>query len=136
MPTFLHIHRARTDTHQRRYRNEYELRHMDYELNREVNYKGEITSEIVGGTIRAVIDGFGDEDLFHWLFRPDIEEEGEIVTMDLNERVIEQFLFNRAKATGYRLHFDANTKDAVAAIVTIEAKEIVTDNDLDFEKRK
>jgi hypothetical protein len=136
MPTYLNIHRARTDSHQRQFRSRYELRHMDYELNREVNHRGELISEATGGKIRVVIDGFGDDDLFHWLFRPDIEENGEIVTMDLRERVIEKFLFYKAKATSYRLHFDANTKNAVSAVVVIDAKEIETDNNLFYKRKK
>lgn len=135
MPTYLYLHQEHTDTHQRRFRSEYELRHADYELSRAVSYKGEIMSDVTGGQIRAVIDGFGGDDLYHWLFRPDIEENGEIVTVDHNERVIEKFTFSRAKAVGYRLHFDAGTKDAVAAVLTIDAKEIVTDNNLTFERR-
>lgn len=136
MPTYLYLHRTRTDTHQRVFRSEYELRHVDYELSRRVNSKGEIDSEVTGGRIRAVINGFGGEDLFHWLFRPDLEERGEIVTVDRQERMIEKLTFSRAKALSYRLHFDAGTQDTVAAIVTIDAKEIVTDNDLYYEKRK
>jgi hypothetical protein len=136
MPTYLHIHEARTDTHQRLYRSEYELRSVDYELSREVNAKGEIDSDMRGGRIRAVIDGFGGDDLFHWLFRPDIEENGEIVTVEAGERMVEKLRFSRAKAVGYRLHFDAGMQDAVAAIVTIDAKEIETDNELFYERKR
>lgn len=136
MSTYLYIHKERTDTEQRFFRREYELRQADWELSREVNSKGEITSDVTGGRIRAVINGFGNEDLFHWLFRPDIEERGEIVTVDRHERMIEKLTFSGAKAVGYRLHYDAGTQDAVAAIVTIDAKKIVTDNDLYYEKTR
>jgi hypothetical protein len=135
MPTFLHIHPERTDSPQHVFRGKYELRHADYSLCRQVNHKGEIASEIAGGQIRTVIDGFGDETLFHWLFRPDIEQSGEVVTLDEAERVIEKFTFAKARATGYRLHFDAGAKNSVAAIVTIDAAEIRTENDLNFKKR-
>ncbi len=54
--------------------------------------------------------------------RPDIVEKGEIVTVDCNERMIEKLTFSGAKVVSYRLHFDANTQDAVAAIVTIDVK--------------
>jgi len=56
MPTYLYIHESRTDSPQHRFRSEYELRTMDYELRREVNGKGEIVSDVAGGKIRAVID--------------------------------------------------------------------------------
>jgi hypothetical protein len=135
MPTRLYIHSERTDTEQHRYRGEYELTHADYELAREVNHRGEIASEVFGGRIRVVMDGFGDETLFRWLFRTDIEENGEVVTSDAHERVIEKFEFAGASATGYRLHFDANTKSAVAVVLTIDAKEIKTDNDLTYKRR-
>ena len=135
MSTYLYFHSLRTDSSQHRYRDRYELRHVDYELTRSVNSKGEVASDVSGGQIRAVLDGFGDDHLFHWLFRPDIEENGEIVTLDIHERTIETFSFSRAKAVGYRLHFDAHAKDSVAAVLTIEASEIATDNELTYEHR-
>ena len=135
MPVYLYIHRSPTGTRQHRFRERYELRHIDYELHREVNSKGEIISDVLGGVIRVVIHGFGDEGLFHWLFRTDTEENGEIVTTDDYEKVIEKFSFSRAKATGYKLHFDAYMKNPVAAVLTIEAKEIATDNNLFYEHK-
>jgi hypothetical protein len=136
MPTYLYLHSVRTDTEQRRFRSEYILRHVDYELSRDVNSRGEITSGTMGGRIRLVMDGFGDETLFAWICSPGREENGEIVTMDPHERVIEKFSFARAKATGYRLHFDANIKEAVSVILTIEAGEIATDSDLYFQHQQ
>lgn len=136
MPTYLYLHREQTtDKVRKRFRNAYEVRQVEYELSRKTNHKGEIISDICGGRIKVVIDGFGDDALFHWLFRPDMEEDGEIVTLDTHEKGIEKFSFGRARATGYRLHFDANMKDAVIAILTIDAKEITTDNDLNYEQR-
>jgi hypothetical protein len=135
MPTYLYIHAEETGTPRHRFRSGYELRGMDYELSREVNHKGEVISDLAGGRIRAVLSGFGDEQMFRWLFRPDIEENGEIVTVDANERVIEKFNFAGAKATGYRLHFDARIKSSTVAVLTIEAKEITTNNEVSYKRR-
>lgn len=135
MPTYLYLHKQRTDTEQHRYRGEYELRHADYELSRNVDHKGEIVSDIMGGRIRVVIDGFGDEEIFSWLFDPAKQENGEIVTTDGNETVLEKFTFAKAKAVKYRLHFDANTKDAVLAVLTIDAGEITTESELYYKGR-
>ncbi|NDV64649.1 type VI secretion system tube protein TssD [Bacteroides sp. 224] len=135
MPTYLHIHKSRTDSPQNLFRERYEVRHFDYELRRETNSKGEIISDVLGGVVRVIMDGFGDNGLFHWLFRPDVEENGEIVTTDEHERIIEKFTFAKAKAKGYKLHFDASVKTSAVSILTIEAKEITTDNDLFFERK-
>lgn len=135
MPTYLYIDELRTDTAQKRYRNEYELRHVDYELSRVVNHKGEVTSDVAGGKIRMVMDGFGDEDLFNWLFDSVKRRNGEVVTTDVQEKVIEKFSFANAKAVKYRLHFDANTKEAVSVVLVIEAGELVTDRELFFKSR-
>jgi len=131
----LYVHKDRTVSPQNLFQGIYELCHFDYELYRETNAKGEIISDTLGGIIRVVIGGFGDNVLFHWLFRTDIEENGEIVTIDKHEQVIEKFSFSRAKIRGYKLHFDTHAKPPVATILTIEAKEIVTDKDLFFEKK-
>lgn len=130
MPTYLYIDELRTDTEQKRYRNEYELRHADYELSRAVNLKGEVTSDVMGGRIRVVIDGFGDEDLFNWLFDAAKRRSGEVVTTDAHEKVIEKFSFADARAVKYRIHFDANTKDAVSVVLVIDAVRITAENEL------
>lgn len=135
MPTFLYIDELRTDTPQKRYRSEYELRHADYELSRTVNHKGEITSEVAGGRIRVVIDGFGDENLFNWLFDPAKKMGGEVVVTDSHERVQEKFVFANAKAVRYKLNFDANTENAISAILVIEAFEITTENQIHYQKK-
>ncbi len=134
MPTYLHIQQLQTDTEQHRFREHYELRHVDYELYRETNSQGEITSEVSGGTIRIVLDDFSNNALFRWLSRQDMEENGEIVTMD-GETVLEKFSFKRARLTGYKLHFDAHVKDSVVSILTIQAKEITVDNESLYETK-
>jgi len=108
---------------------------MDYELSRSVNQKGEIVSDLTGGRIRMVLEGFGDEELFTWLFDPLKEENGEIVTLDLDKRVIEKFTFDQARAVQYRLHFDADSREAVSVVVTIEADAIQTESELYYNKR-
>ncbi len=130
MPTYLYLHRQNAGTVPYHYRNRYEVRHVDYELNRNVNHKGEIVSDITGGNLRIVLEGFGDEALFSWLFDPSKEENGEIVTTDTDKTVIEKFTFDKAKAIRYRLHFDAGSRESVSAVITIEAGEIVTEGEL------
>jgi len=136
MPTYLYLHKENDEGLQKKFRGVYELRHVDYELSRTVNNKGEIMSDIRSGDIRVVIDGFGDETLFNWLFGGYLQyENGEVVTMDEHERVIEKFSFGKAQAQKYRLHYDANAKNSVASSLTIEAREITTDKELYYESK-
>lgn len=136
MPTFLYIYEFRTDVARGRYCSEYALRYADYELSRSVNHKGEITSDVAGGRIRVVIDGFGDENLFAWLFDPAKRMNGEVVVTDSHEKVTEKFIFSDARAVQYKLHFDANTEDAVSAIVVMEAGEIAANMDINYQSKK
>ena len=41
---------------------------VDYEFSRAVTRKGEINSDVRGGRIRVVIEGFADSLLLAWLF--------------------------------------------------------------------
>ncbi|MGL5920152.1 MAG: type VI secretion system tube protein TssD [Bacteroidales bacterium] len=109
------------------------LRVVDYELNRAVTRKGEINSGIRGGRIRVVIDGFADSLLLAWLFNAFRKEDGSIVTLDENERSVEKLRFANASATSFRMNYDSRTKCGVTVMMIIEAKEIITDNDLHFE---
>lgn len=133
MPTYLYLHKEENDTVRNEFRGEYELCGADYEFTRDASYKGEVVSEMKGGIIKVTINGFGDELLFNWLFRPDMRKDGEIVTVDIRERVIEKLSFAKARAVKYNLRFDSGT--ATAAVLTIDAEEMATDNDLYYERR-
>jgi hypothetical protein len=135
MPLFLRLHPLHTDSVQSLFRDTYPLREVNYELTRNVSgHRDNFISELKGGKITAVLDGFGDENLFRLLFSHDIVETGEVVSIDIQERVIDKFRFSRAKFLGYRLNFDASSKEEITTTLTIEAKEISSDNDLFFEK--
>jgi hypothetical protein len=135
MPYFLHIHPQRTDSPQNWFRDAYRLRQADFELNRNINYKGDAVSDLKGGRITAVLEGFGDENLFDWLFRSDVKKSGEVIKTDIYETVIEKFHFAKAALSGYRLQFNADSDEATSAILTIDANEITTDNELYYEAK-
>lgn len=135
MTTYLYIDELFTGTAQKRYRNGFELRQVDYELNRAISQSGVIISDVTGGRIKAVIHGFGNEDLFNWLFDPAKKKSGEVVTTDSFEKVIGKFTFTNARAIKYRLHYDANTKSGISAELVIEAGEIATENELQYKRK-
>ena len=86
MQTYLYIHRENTAGPQERYRSTYPLKHVDYELSRAVGRKGEVLSDVQGGKIRMVIDGFADSQLMAWIFDAVRREDGAIVTVDEREK--------------------------------------------------
>ena len=133
MQIYLQINKKNTDLSPTENWGRYELRVVDYELDRAVTRKGEINSGIRGGRIRVVIDGFADSLLLAWLFNAFRKEDGSIVTLDENERSVEKLRFANASATSFRMNYDSRTKCGVTVMMIIEAKEIITDNDLHFE---
>lgn len=135
MQTYLYLHKENTGIPQAQFRGRYPLRHMDYEFDRTVGRKGEATSDIRGGEIRVAIEGFADHTLLRWLFDPSCKEDGEIVTLNEYEQTFAKFRFLGASAGQFRLNYDSRLKESVTTILTIRAGEIVTDNDLHFEKR-
>ncbi len=135
METYLHLHKENTGIPQAQFRGRYLLRHMDYELGRTVGRKGEATSGIRGGEIRVAIEGFADPVLLRWLFDPTCKEDGEIVTLNEHEQTFSKFRFFGARAVQFRLNYDSRLKESVTTILTIRAREIITDNDLHFEKK-
>lgn len=136
MPTYLYLHKENNDLPQKEFKGKCAVRNVSYELSRTVGKKGEITSDIKGGMIKLTLEGFGDELLFNWLFRPDMQKDGEVVTLDTAERVIEKFSFEKAEALKYKLEFDPENKNNVTAELTINAGVITTDNDLYYETKK
>lgn len=135
MQTYLYLHQENTGIPQAQFRGRYLLRHMDYEFDRTIGRKGEATSDIRGGEIRVAIEGFADHTLLRWLFDPTRKEDGEIVTLNEYEQTFTKFRFLGASAVQFRLHYDSRLKESVTTLLTIRAREIVTDNDLHFEKR-
>ena len=135
MQTHLYIHKEDTGIPQPQYRGKYPLKHFDYDLSRNVGRKGEITSGVCGGEIRIVIDGFADATMLGWLFDTFRQEDGTIVTLDEHEATVAKLHFAGASVRSYRMNYDSRVKRGVATILVIEAKEIITDNDLFFKNR-
>lgn len=135
METYLYLHKENVGIPQTQYRGKYLLKHMDYELSRSIGRKGEIASDVCGGEIRVVIDGFADATLLKWLFDTFWKEDGAIVVLDEHERTVSKLHFSNATAKQFRMNYDSRVKEGMATILIIEAKEIVTDNDLYFQKR-
>ena len=135
MQNDLYILRENTAGPQERYRGTYPLRMMEYELSRTTDRKGRINSEVQGGRIRVVIEGFADSLLMAWLFDATRKEDGAIITLDEHERGVEKMHFNRASAVSFRMNYDSKTKAGVTMELIIQAKEIATDKDLYFESR-
>lgn len=133
MITYLYIHRENAAGPQERYRGTYRLKHVDYELSRAVGRKGEVISDVRGGRIRIVVDGFADSLLMAWLFDAVRREDGALVTMDENEKVISKLYFDGASVEKFRFNYDSRVKEGTATMLTIVAREIITDNDLHFE---
>lgn len=135
MKTYLYLHRESVTEQQEQFRGRYELRHVDYEFSRTTDRHGAIASDVRGGVIRVAIDGFADALLLAWLFSQTHMEDGEIVTLDPTERVVEKLSFKHATALDFRMNFDSRLKEALITTIRIEAAEIETDNDLYVQNR-
>jgi hypothetical protein len=132
MPIMLHLHQESDEGYRKQFRASYELRQSDCELYRSVDRNGDPVSPWQGGVLRMVVDGQGDETLLRWV--TGLPEDGEIVTINAAERVIEKLGFARARVLRYRLHFDSYGR-GVTALVTAEAKVISTENDIIYQSR-
>lgn len=130
MQTHLYLHQEHSGTPQAKFRGRYELRHVAYELWRETNHKGDVASELQSSEIHLVIKGFADTLVFAWLFDPYRKEDGEIVSMNSREQVIEKLKFEGAAITDYRMHYDSRVKEGLVTLLTIKVKRVSTDNDL------
>lgn len=134
MQTYLYLHKEETDTPQELYSGKYLLKHVDYDFFRIACQKGEISSDIQGGEIHIVIDGFADAALLGWVFNPYKKENGVIVTKDEEGNPIVSLHFLNASLSCFRMNYDSRVKEGLATLLTINAKEIITDNDLYFRK--
>lgn len=133
MQTYLQIHGENTAGPQARYRAIYKLKYAEYEFHRVIGRKGEIISDIKGGIIQVGLRGFADSFLIQWIFDSFKKENGVIVTMDEQERVIEKFQFMEARAYGFRMNYDNRLKESIVTMVTLEARQIATDNEIYFQ---
>ena len=58
------------------------------------------------------------------------KEDGAIVMLNEREKTFSKLLFSGATAQQFRVNYSSRMKGGLATILTGEAKEIVTDNDL------
>ena len=132
MQSYFYLHKENTEGPQERYRNTYVLQTVDYEFHRSVDKRGEIISELKGGKITITIDGFADSLLLAWLFDDYIKEDGAIIMMDENEKDIEKLHFSNATVSSFHMNYDSKSDNGVSTSITIRAKEMKTDKDLQF----
>lgn len=110
MQTHLYLHKESTDIPPFQYRGKYLLKHFNYDSNRSVGRKGEITSGGCGEEIRIVIDGFADAVLLTWLFDSFRKEDGAIVILDEHETTFAKLHFSEALVRSYRINYDSHQK--------------------------
>lgn len=136
MQTYLHIHPTPTSSAQMRYRGTYSLLSADYELSRTVGRRGDSLSELKGGKIRVAISGALDSQLMSWVVDSVRAEDGMIHTLDESERTISKLHFRGGKVRAMQLSYDSQLKDGLVTVLTFEAQEISSDNDLYFERKR
>lgn len=135
MANYLYIHRENTQGPQARFRGAYEVRSVDFELQRGISRRGEAAGSLRSGNLRVVLNGFADGLLLSWLFDTLREEDGEIVSTDGAEQVLEKMAFRHARLIDFRTHYDSRVSEGLITLLTIQAGEIATDNDLHYSER-
>lgn len=129
MQTYLYLHKEGTQAPQEQYSGKYLLKHVDYDFFRSVGRRGEIASDVQGGEIHIVLDDFADAVLMGWIFSPYKRRKGMIVTKE-GEETVATLQFSEAKLSSFRMNYDSRVKEGLATLLTIEAGEILTGNDL------
>jgi hypothetical protein len=88
----------------------YELLSCDYQLHKNTNRDGEVSSDLRGGMFTMSIIGEPSDELLAWMFDHVKKYNGEVTVMDISEETLEQVYFEDARLVYLFIHYRAEEK--------------------------
>lgn len=113
---------------------DYELLNFAHEFHQDIDEKGKVLSDVRGGTISALIDGFPSQELIKWGVEPRVYHDGEIVVMDPDNNILEKIEFRYAACTLFKIHFTDAGKAYCSTKISINAKHLTLGSQIKTDK--
>jgi hypothetical protein len=88
----------------------YELLSCDYQLHKNINSDGEVSSDLRGGLFTMFMVGEPPDELLAWMFDHVKKYNGEVTIMDTSEETMEQVYFEDVRLIYLHIHYKAEDK--------------------------
>lgn len=117
-----------TDNVQRLARESYDVIHCEYSLNKSMNHRGEVNSDVRAGSIHVALPMLPNDSIMSWVLDPTKKYNGEITINDAFQESLERVYFEEARPVSFRLHYEPGETTHVVLLLTINAQRMVIGN--------
>ena len=131
----LKLHKATEDTAmQSLYRENYDVMHCEYSLNKTTDKTGRVNSDLVGGSIIVALPMLPNDSIMAWVFDPSKLYSGEVTINDGHSESLEKIYFEDARPVGFRFHYEPGDSTNVIILLTINAQRMVV-GELEYQNK-
>lgn len=114
------------------YRESYELIGCEYGFSQGFDVKGQVQTEVKGGTFYVTYPNFPNREMIQWMLDARKYQNGAIVICDNEGVTLEKVLFENATCVDMEIVYVRQGKDYIATKLTIQAQKLTLDSE-DFE---
>lgn len=113
----------------------YELMSFTNHFHQDIDEKGKVLSEVKGGTISILIDGFPSQELVDWGVESKTYHSGEIIVLDSDNNIMEKIQFEQGACTLFKIHYKNVGKAYCATKLVIESRNIKAGVNVELNRR-
>ncbi|NDV78487.1 type VI secretion system tube protein TssD [Dysgonomonas sp. 511] len=121
----LRLRSPKTDNIQHLYRESYELMYCEYSLDKTVDRKGQVNSDIAGGNIQVALPILPNDDIMSWVFDAERKYNGEVTINDAFSESLEKVYFEEGRPVSFRFHYEPGDTTNVMLLLTINAQKLI-----------
>lgn len=104
------------------YKESYELAGCEYGFAQGVDIKGQVQTEVKGGTFHVTYPNLPTKDMIQWMLDARKYQNGAIVICDSEGSTLEKILFEKATCVDMELTYIQTGKSYIATKLTVQAQ--------------
>ncbi len=112
----------------------YELASFIHHFHQDVDQNGKVLSDVKGGTITVMIEGFPSQELIDWGIESRSYHSGEIVVVDSAGDSLEKIKFEQGACTFFKVHYINTGRAYCITKLVIEAREVKAGDEIELKR--
>ena len=124
----LKLRSLESDNVQHLFHESYDVIHCEYSLNKSINHRGEVNSNVQAGDIHVALPMLPNDNIMSWVFDPTKKYNGEITINDAFQESLERVYFEEARPVSFRFHYEPGDTIHVVLLLTINAQRMIIGN--------
>jgi hypothetical protein len=113
----------------------YELANCEFSFQQGMDEKGQVQTEVIGGTIHVALPMLPSDEILLWGMKSKEYRDGMIVAVDEENKPMHKIIFNNAACIGLQIGYKRKGNAYASTLITIQAETIVVGTGVKFKNR-